>query len=200
MLRITELRLPLDHAEDALRPAIVARLGVRDAELRAFSVFKRSYDARKRSAIVLIYTIDCDLAVDESAVLARFAGDAHVRVTPDTNYKFVGQAGPGIVRDSERPEGDTAPVVFGLSSHVRMNRASSSQRRPGGVLLFRVRLTPKGGLFNAKALSTAPEEPGGHRAETAPDRGAPALQLAPLSGDASARRSRVSGSTGRRSP
>ena len=27
MLRITELRLPLDHAEDALRPAIVARLG-----------------------------------------------------------------------------------------------------------------------------------------------------------------------------
>ena len=50
MLRITELRLPLDHAEDALRPAIVARLGVRDADLASFTVFKRSYDARKKSA------------------------------------------------------------------------------------------------------------------------------------------------------
>ena len=65
MLRITELRLPLDHREDALRPAIVARLGLRDAELASFTVFKRSYDARKKTAIVLIYTIDCDLAVDE---------------------------------------------------------------------------------------------------------------------------------------
>jgi uncharacterized FAD-dependent dehydrogenase len=96
MLRITELRLPLDHAEDALRPAIVARLGLRDADLAAFTVFKRSYDARKKSAIVLIYTVDCRLAVDESAVLARFAGDAHVRVTPDTRYRFVGQAAEGF--------------------------------------------------------------------------------------------------------
>jgi uncharacterized FAD-dependent dehydrogenase len=96
MLRITELRLPLDHADDALRPAIVARLGVRDADLTTFTVFKRSYDARKRSAIVLIYTVDCELAVDEAAVLARFEGDAHVRPTPDMRYRFVGQAPEGF--------------------------------------------------------------------------------------------------------
>ena len=59
MLRITELRLPLTHSEDALRPAVVKRLSLaNDGELKAFSVFKRSYDARKKSAIVLIYTID----------------------------------------------------------------------------------------------------------------------------------------------
>ncbi len=58
MLRITELRLPLNHAEDALRPAVVARLGIPDAQLLNLTVFKRSYDARKKSAIVLIYTID----------------------------------------------------------------------------------------------------------------------------------------------
>ena len=86
MLRITELRLPLDHADDALRPAIVARLGLRDTELTAFTVFKRSYDARKKTAIVLIYTVDCQLAVDDAAVLARFAGDAHVKPSPDTRY------------------------------------------------------------------------------------------------------------------
>ncbi|MBC7701606.1 NAD(P)/FAD-dependent oxidoreductase [Aquabacterium sp.] len=91
MLRLTELRLPLNHAEDALRPAVVARLGIGDADLTSFTVFKRSYDARKKSAVVLIYTVDCVL-VDESAVLAQFSGDQHVRPTPDTSYHFVGHA------------------------------------------------------------------------------------------------------------
>jgi len=91
MLRITELRLPLGHADDALRPAIVARLGVADAALKHFSVFKRSYDARKKAAIVLIYTIDCELA-DEAAVHARLQGQPHIRATPDTSYHFVGHA------------------------------------------------------------------------------------------------------------
>ncbi len=94
MLRITELRLPLDHAEPALRAAVLQRLGLHDAELQAFTVFKRAWDARKKSAIVLSYTLDVALApgVDEAAMLARLAGDAHVRPTPDTTYHPVGQA------------------------------------------------------------------------------------------------------------
>ena len=97
MLRITELRLPLNHAADALRPAIVARLGIPDAALTNFSVFKRSYDARKRSAVQLIYTVDCALA-DEAAVFARLQGDPHVRPTPDTSYQVVGHAGAAPAR------------------------------------------------------------------------------------------------------
>ncbi len=91
MLRITELRLPLGHADDALRPAIVARLGIADADLTEFTVFKRSHDARKKSAIVLIYTIDCALR-DEATVAARLAGQPHIRPTPDTSYHFVAHA------------------------------------------------------------------------------------------------------------
>jgi len=108
MLRITELRLPLDHAEDALRPAIVARLGLRDAELLAFTPFRRAYDARKKSAIQLIYTIDCTVA-DEAAVLQRLAGDAHVRPAPDTGYRFIGHA-PADFYAAQRPR----PVVIGF--------------------------------------------------------------------------------------
>ncbi|MBD5804581.1 hypothetical protein AZOA_40260 [Azoarcus sp. Aa7] len=91
MLRINELRLPLDHPEGALRDAIVARLGIQPAELGEFTVFKRSYDARKPSAITLSYTIDLQLA-NEDALLAKFAGDRNVVRTPDTNYRFVGKA------------------------------------------------------------------------------------------------------------
>ena len=69
MLRITELRLPLDHAPEALRPAILGRLCIGEAELALFQVFRRSWDARKKSAVVLIYTVDCEVA-DEAGVLA----------------------------------------------------------------------------------------------------------------------------------
>ena len=54
MLRLTELRLPLNHGEDALRPALLQRLALADAALLGFTVFKRSYDARKKSAVQLI--------------------------------------------------------------------------------------------------------------------------------------------------
>ncbi len=111
MLRITELRLPLDHSEGALRAAIVSRLGIQDADLAAFTVFKRSYDARKKAAIVLIYTVDCELAVPalETQLLAQFAADPHVRPTPDTSYRFVGHA-PADFQSAGRPR----PVVIGF--------------------------------------------------------------------------------------
>ena len=94
MLRITELRLPLNHADSALRPAIVARLGIQDDGLTGFSVFKRSYDARKKSAVVLTYTVDCEL-LDEATVFQRLEGQPHIRPTPDTGYHFVGVAPVG---------------------------------------------------------------------------------------------------------
>ena len=100
MIRITELSLPLDHAADELRQAIVRRLGIADADLLNFSVFKRSYDARKKNSVILfIYIIDLEVR-DEASVLARFADDPHVRPAPDTNYYPVGQAPASL---SERP-------------------------------------------------------------------------------------------------
>ncbi|MBC7993256.1 MAG: hypothetical protein H7Z15_08455, partial [Rhizobacter sp.] len=108
MLRITELRLPLNHTDDELRPAILKRLGLPDAQLKSFTVFKRSYDARKKSAVVLIYTLDCEVD-DEAAVLQRFAGDHHIRATPDTSYHFVGHA-PADFAASDTPR----PLVVGF--------------------------------------------------------------------------------------
>jgi uncharacterized FAD-dependent dehydrogenase len=108
MLRLTELRLPLDHAEGALREAVVARLGVGDAALRTVSVFRRGYDARKKSAIVFVYTVDCEVD-DEAGVLARHAVDAHVRPTPDMRYRL-GPVAPVDFAASGRPR----PVVVGF--------------------------------------------------------------------------------------
>lgn len=100
MIRITELALPLDHPPEALRKAIVERLKIKDTELLDFTVFKRSYDARKKnSEIKFVYIIDLTLG-NEKTVLARFKDDVHVRPAPDTNYYPVGQAPEGL---TERP-------------------------------------------------------------------------------------------------
>jgi uncharacterized FAD-dependent dehydrogenase len=112
MLRITELRLPLDHAQDALRPAIVARLGLQaGSDLKDFTVFKRSYDARKKSAIVLIYTVDCELADPalQARLLETFKSDPHIRPTPDTSYHFIGHA-PNDGTAARKPR----PVIVGF--------------------------------------------------------------------------------------
>jgi uncharacterized FAD-dependent dehydrogenase len=108
MLRITELRLPLEHAEGALRPAIVSRLGIRDAELASFTVVKRAYDARKKTAIQLIYTLDCEVE-GLASVLARHAGDAQVRPAPDVRYRVVGHAPADFFA-----EGRPRPLVVGF--------------------------------------------------------------------------------------
>ncbi|MDP1930391.1 MAG: NAD(P)/FAD-dependent oxidoreductase [Gammaproteobacteria bacterium] len=100
MIRITELALPLGHPADALRPAIVARLRISADDLLDFTVFKRSYDARKKnSEITFVYIVDVDVR-DEAKLLDRLAHDRNVRPAPDTNYYPVGHAPEGL---TERP-------------------------------------------------------------------------------------------------
>ena len=91
MLRLTDLKLPLDHPADALAAAILRRLHIEAAALTGYTVAKRSYDARKRGAIMLIYALDIETPL-EAELLRRHADDPHVQPTPDTSYRFVARA------------------------------------------------------------------------------------------------------------
>ena len=104
MLRLSGLTLPLDHPPEAIAPAICARLGIAADQLRGFTLFKRGNDARRKSAILLVYTFDLELA-DEAAVLARFPNDKDLRPTPDMTWT------PPV----RAPQGwsGTRPVVIG---------------------------------------------------------------------------------------
>jgi uncharacterized FAD-dependent dehydrogenase len=94
MLRLSGLSLPLDHPAEALPVAICERLGIAPAALKNFEIVRRANDARRKSAILFVYTLDIELA-DEAEVLARFADDHDVRPRPDTDYKFVTKAPAG---------------------------------------------------------------------------------------------------------
>jgi uncharacterized protein len=90
MRRLTELRLPLTHTEPELRAAIAAGFGVPEAAILSYNVFRRAWDARKKNAIALVYTIDAELAVDT----------AQGTPSPDVSYKFVAQT---TARPKKRP-------------------------------------------------------------------------------------------------
>ncbi|GAA0822081.1 NAD(P)/FAD-dependent oxidoreductase [Colwellia asteriadis] len=104
MIRLTNIKLALDHQAHELQQAILSKLSIDEAQLVNFSVFKRGYDARKKSNIFLIYTVDVDTTENEQ-LLVKFQQDNQVKETPDMAYKFVGQAPENI---TERP------VVIGM--------------------------------------------------------------------------------------
>ena len=103
MLRLTDLKLPLDHAPDALPPAIADRLGVPQSDLVSWSIARIAHDARRRSAILTVYAVDVEVR-DEAPVLRRLAGDRQVGSTPDTAYRPVAKAPAGF---------ESRPLVIG---------------------------------------------------------------------------------------
>ncbi len=103
MLRLSDILLPLDHSEGELRAAILARLNIGDEALLGFTIFRRSFDARKKQAIKIIYALDVTLK-DEAHVLQNLHGTPHVALTPDTAYRFVAQAPSNLA---------VRPVVIG---------------------------------------------------------------------------------------
>ena len=97
MLRLTELKLPLDHAQNEIEAAILKRSKLRPHDLIRYAVFRRAADARKRSAIMLTYTLDIEVR-NEAALLRRLAGDRNLSIAPDMDYRFVTHAPDGAWR------------------------------------------------------------------------------------------------------
>ena len=98
MIRITELKLPLDHAEAALPELIAHTLGIAASDLRAHTTYKRSYDARMKK-LLLVYICDVQVAPGlEEKLLKQFEAHPHIRPTPDQTYYPVVQlnAAPSI--------------------------------------------------------------------------------------------------------
>lgn len=103
MIRLTEIKLPLDHAPEEINKAVVARLGIAPQDLVSCTVFRRAHDARKKSAIMLVYSLDIEVK-NEAAILKRFAKDNAVKPTPDMEYRFVTKAPANLM---------LRPVVIG---------------------------------------------------------------------------------------
>ena len=110
MLRLTEIKLPLEHTETDLAAAIVDKLEISAEQLQGFSVFKRSYDARQQDNILLIYHLDVQLAAElETQLLEKFVRQSFCRISPDTSYQFVALAAADFPNSEQQ-----RPLVIGF--------------------------------------------------------------------------------------
>jgi uncharacterized FAD-dependent dehydrogenase len=101
MIRLSNIKLPLDHDDQALAQTVLTTLGITAEQMISFNMFRRGYDARKKSDIFLIYTLDVEVSPPlETELLEKFADDQLVKQTPDLDYHFVAQAPEEL---SERP-------------------------------------------------------------------------------------------------
>lgn len=103
MLRLTEVKLPLNHSEREIEDAVVKRLKLAANELVRYSIFRRSVDSRNPSAIAFIYTLDVEVR-NEAELAERLQRDRRVSPTPDMGYHFVARAPAGLA---------SRPIVIG---------------------------------------------------------------------------------------
>lgn len=110
MLRITEVKLPIENAQslihqaDEIKAALLKRLEIPDSDLIHFDIFKRGVDARKSHAILYVYSLDVEVK-NEEKILAKFRKDPHIKPAPDTSYQYVATS-------SSPPE--LRPVIVGF--------------------------------------------------------------------------------------
>ena len=107
MIRVTEVKLPLDHDEADLKQALYNRLKQFPSE---YQVIRRGYDARRRGDIQLVYTIDCSID-NEEEFLRNHSLDRNLSKTPEVRYQFVmsRQTGEKIANQASY----VRPVVIG---------------------------------------------------------------------------------------
>ncbi len=104
VLRLNELKLPLNHSPEDLAAAVGRRLKLGEQAPLQLRVVKRSVDARRKEAIQLVYGLELELdSATERQLLQRFRRDPHLQPAPDTTYQVVARFPEGAGPAPPRP-------------------------------------------------------------------------------------------------
>jgi uncharacterized FAD-dependent dehydrogenase len=110
MLRLNEIILPLNHIDSDLSVAIVKKLAIEAEQLLSYNIVKRSYDARKKSNILLIYQIDATVKDNiEKRILEASHHLESIRPSPNTQYQMVVQAETTFPNSNQQ-----RPIIIGF--------------------------------------------------------------------------------------
>ena len=101
-MRLSELRLPLDHQDDDLTSQIIRRLRIKSSDLKSTRIYKRSIDARNHEQIQVVYSVDVEV-YQESQLLKRHLGSKGIRKTPEFKYEQVAKFSRGFYKTIQRP-------------------------------------------------------------------------------------------------
>lgn len=85
MLRINQLKLPVEHTEEQLGKKLLHTLHIKEHELKHYFIRKRSIDARKKPDLFYVYSIDFEVS-DEKRLLRNLKGK--VRIADEKKYEI----------------------------------------------------------------------------------------------------------------
>lgn len=86
MIRVSELKLPLDGTMEQLKKKAAKTLGVAPKEITGLRIFRRSLDARKKNDIHYVYVADISLENESMAI--RRADGKKIAPAPDLAYRL----------------------------------------------------------------------------------------------------------------
>ena len=87
MLRISDVKLPLNYDEEKLKKLTAKQLNINEAKIKSVKLFRRSIDARHKDNINFTATVDAELNIDENSVLRRCKSNK-VRIAEEYRYEI----------------------------------------------------------------------------------------------------------------
>lgn len=85
MIRINQIKLPMEHTEKQLRKQVCAVLHISDTQLLGCSIVKRSIDARRKPNLQYVYSVDVSVA-SEFSVLKKVNNNNIMLIKDNTYY------------------------------------------------------------------------------------------------------------------
>lgn len=87
MIRISQIKLNINHTKEDLEKSIMKALKISPKDLLEFKIVKQSIDARKKNDIKYIYSVDATIA-DEKKKMKNI-NNGNVAIAQDNTYEFL---------------------------------------------------------------------------------------------------------------
>ena len=90
MIKISQIKLPINHTEEDMRSAVAKLLKLKEKSIKAIHIVKKSIDARK-DEIKFIYTVEVEILTElkekEAAIISQIH-NPNITITERTQYEF----------------------------------------------------------------------------------------------------------------
>ncbi len=86
MIRIQQLKMPLKHTAEELKQKVAKSLKISPSQIKEYKIAKRSIDARKKSQMCYVYTIDVSL--DGEQKILKKVNSNNIMLTKEVFYCF----------------------------------------------------------------------------------------------------------------
>ena len=123
MIRINQIKLPIDHKEAALEKKI--KKALHNTEYKQYKIVKRSIDARKKEELSYVYAVDVTLGKGQEEKFLKKNKNRNIMAVKEKKFEF-----PENQREFKYP-----PVVIG------MGPAGEEIRSLGGDVRFEAKVT-----------------------------------------------------------